>query len=115
MIDPTIIVLDVGEITDDPKATVTMLPRELTVKHLKRRMMHAIVKLNLRYGLVAFYQKGILLKNHVKMGELPQGTVYCKLVKPLLYPIREIDDGFNCDGCGQDYFLAKVIQCALCS
>ena len=115
MNDPTIIALNVGEITGDSKVTVAKLPREMTVKHLKRRMMHVCVQLNLRYGLVAFYQKGILLNDHVKMGDLPRGTLYCKLVKPLLYPIREIDTGFNCVFCGQDYFFSNVFKCAQCS
>lgn len=116
MNDPTIIALNVEDITGDPRVTVTKLPREMTVKHLKRRMKHIVVQLNIRYGVVAFYQKGILLNNHVKMGDLPRGTVYCKLVKPLaLYPIREIDDGLNCGFCGQDYFFSNVVKCTQCS
>ena len=40
MNDPTIIAFDFTEISGDPKVTVAKLPYEMTVKHLKRRMMH---------------------------------------------------------------------------
>ena len=43
------------------------------------------------------------------MGDLPQGTVYWKLIKPLaLYPIQEIEDRYCCIFCGQDYFSDNV-------
>ena len=116
MNDPTIIAFDFTEISGDPKVTVAKLPSEMTVKHLKRRIMHIAAQLNLRYGLLALYHRGILLRNHVKMGDLPQGTVCCKLIKPLaLHPIREIDDRYCCIFCGQDYFSDNVNNCEQCS
>ena len=115
MFEPTLIFLDLTNITGDPKITMAKLPTTMTVLQLKRRMMFVLSQMGLPYGSLAYYQRGKLLFNHTMLGDLPQGTITCILLKHALHSIPEIKSSIHCNYCGQEYYDAIYDKCKQCT
>lgn len=111
----TIIVLDLKDITGDPKLGIAKVPSTLTVKRLKKRLNHILVQFHFPFGDLAFYQRGMLLLNYMKMINLPQGTITCKIIRKRLNPVKEIKSSFVCHYCGQEYFFETFDACVQCA
>lgn len=111
---PTLIALDVKDITRDPRIVVVKLNSTMTVGMLRNRMNLITRHLNLSYGRLCFYQKGRLLRHHTRLVDLPQGTITCLKIREDLCPIQELTVFCEtCMFCGQQYYMRNNIY--LCS
>ena len=114
---PTLIAIDVKDITRDPRIIVVKLNSTMTVGMLRNRMNFITRHFNLSYGRLSFYQKGRLLHHHTRLVDLPQGTITCLKIREDVWPIQELTLFCEtCLFCGQQYYIRNNISfCSQCS
>lgn len=113
---PTLIALDVKDITRDPRIIVVKLNSTMTVKLLRNRMNFIIRHLKLPCGFLSFYQRGRLLHHHTRLVDLPQGTITCLNKGEALCPIQELTlFCVTCFFCGQQFYMRNgIYHCSQC-
>lgn len=114
---PTLIALDVKDITHDPRIIVVKLNSTMTVRMLRNRMKYIIRHLMLHCGILSFYQRGRLLHHYTRLVDLPQGTITCLNRGEALRPIQELTLFCKtCLFCGQQFYMSNgIYHCSQCS
>ena len=116
MIEPTIIVLDLKNITGDPTLAVAKLDSTVTIKMLRKRLNFVLMWFGFPFGKIDFYQSKRKLLNFDRVINLPKGTVTCYLSCVKLPPIQELpSSNEQCFFCGQQFEKKQIFCCSQCN